>query len=285
MSGYREGTASMNFKTPLEVAKAACASAKVKSAMSIRQMMVLGILAGAYISFGGYLNIVVTQDMAQYMGVGFTKLVGGSVFSIGLMIVVVAGAELFTGNCMMPLGPLSGCASWRGVLRNWFWVYIANLLGTLILAVLVFESGLWRGAVGVNALKIAATKMNLSFWEAFVRGILCNWIVVLAVWMSMAALDVIGKLFSALFLIMTFVACGFEHSIANMFFLEMGIFVSGNEAVVAAAKLDPALLSNVTWGGYLSNIVPVTLGNMVGGIFFVACFYFLAFRTSLEKTD
>lgn len=275
----------MNFKTPLEVAKAACASAKVKSAMPVRQMMVLGILAGAYISFGGYLNIVVTQDMAQYMGVGFTKLVGGSVFSVGLMIVVVAGAELFTGNCMMPLGSLCGCAPWLGVLRNWFWVFFANLLGTLIIAVLVYESGLWRGAVGVNALKIAAVKTNLSFWEAFIRGILCNWIVVIAVWMSMAALDVMGKLFSALFLIMTFVACGFEHSIANMFFIELGIFVGGNEAVVTAAKLDPALLSNVTWGGYLSNIVPVTLGNMVGGIFFVACFYFLAFRTSLEKTD
>jgi formate/nitrite transporter len=275
----------MNFRTPLELAKAACVSAKIKSTLTIREMMVLGTLAGAYISFGGYLNIVVTQDMAQHMGVGFTKLIGGAVFSIGLMIVVVAGAELFTGNCMMPLGTLAGCAPWKGVLRNWFWVYIANLLGTLIVAFLVYESGLWRGAVGVNALRIAATKMSIPFWEAFVRGILCNWIVVLAVWMSMAALDVTGKLFSAFFLIMTFVACGFEHSIANMFFLEIGLLVSGNNAVTEAAKIDPALMNNVTIGGYFGNIIPVTLGNIVGGMFFVACLYFLAYRPNLGKIE
>ncbi len=275
----------MSFKTPVELAKAACTASQAKSKWSVPQMLILGILAGAYIAFAGYLCTVVTQDMAKYMGVGFTKFMGGAVFSVGLMLVVIAGAELFTGNCMMPLGSLAGCTPIKGILRNWFWVYLANFIGSILVALLIYYTGLWKGPVGVNALKIAAGKMSLPMSQAFFRGLLCNWIVVLAVWMSMAATDVIGKIFACFFPIMLFVASGFEHSIANMYFMAMGLFVKGNEAVVSAANLAPAKLEAVTWGGYLHNLVPVTIGNMVGGILFVAVFYFLVYKGKLEQLD
>ena len=248
-------------------------------------MLLLGTLAGAYIAFAGFLSTVVTQDMAKYMGVGFTKFMGGAVFSVGLMLVVVAGAELFTGNCMMPLGYFAGCTPMKGILRNWAWVYLANFLGSILIAFFIYQSGLWNGPVGVNALKIAAGKMSLPFGQAFFRGILCNWIVVLAVWMSMAATDVIGKLFACFFPIMLFVASGFEHSIANMYFMAMGMFVKGSEAVVTAANLAPEKLAAVTMGGFFHNLIPVTIGNMVGGILFVAVFYYAVFKTKLENLN
>ena len=275
----------MNFKTPAELAKSGCAVAKAKCAWSVPQMLIMGILAGAYIAFGGFLNTVVTQDLAKYAGVGVTKFLGGAVFSVGLMLVVIGGAELFTGNCLMPLGVMAGCATFSGMLRNWFWVYTANLIGSLLVALLVHLGGMDTGAVGVNALKIASAKMNLSMDQAFFRGILCNWLVVMAVWMSMAAQDIVGKVFSIFFPIMAFVASGFEHSIANMYFMALGIFAKGDAAVVAAAELAPEKLASVGLGGYLHNLIPVTLGNMVGGILFVAVAYYLVFQKNLENME
>ncbi len=275
----------MNFKTPVELAQSACAVAKAKSAWTIPQLLLMGILAGAYIAFAGFLNTVVTQDLAQYAGVGVTKFLGGAAFSVGLMLVVIAGGELFTGNCLMPLGTLAGCAPISGVLRNLFWVFTSNLIGSVLVAVLIYWSGLATGAVGANALKIAAAKMSLPMGQAFFRGILCNWLVVLAVWMSMAANDIVGKIFAIFFPITAFVASGFEHNVANMYFMALGIFVKGNAAVVTAAELAPDRLAAVTWGGYWHNLIPVTLGNMVGGILFVAVFYYLVFMQNLEKMD
>ncbi|EFQ22678.1 formate/nitrite transporter family protein [Aminomonas paucivorans] len=275
----------MNFKTPAELAKSGCAVAKAKCAWSVPQMLIMGILAGAYIAFGGFLNTVVTQDLAKYAGVGVTKFLGGAVFSVGLMLVVIGGAELFTGNCLMPMGVMAGCATFSGMLRNWFWVYTANLIGSLLVALLVHLGGMDTGAVGVNALKIASAKMNLSMDQAFFRGILCNWLVVMAVWMSMAAQDIVGKVFSIFFPIMAFVASGFEHSIANMYFMALGIFAKGDAAVVAAAELAPEKLASVGLGGYLHNLIPVTLGNMVGGILFVAVAYYLVFQKNLENME
>ncbi len=273
----------MNFKSPAELAKGACAASKAKSSWSVSQMMLLGILAGAYIAFGGFLCTVVTQDMSQFVGVGMAKLIGGGVFSVGLMLVVIGGAELFTGNCMMPLGTFAGCQPFAGVARNWFWVYIANFVGSVLVAALIYYSGLWNGAVGVNAFNIAAGKMSLPVGQAFVRGILCNWLVVLAVWLSMAATDIVGKIFAIFFPIMAFVASGFEHSIANMYFMSLGLFLKGSDSVVAAAGLPAEKLANMSVGGFLHNLVPVTLGNMLGGILFVAVFYFLIFRRKLEE--
>lgn len=275
----------MNFKTPQELAKSACSAAKAKSAWPLPQLLIMGVLAGAYIAFAGFLNTVVTQDLAKYAGVGMTKFMGGAAFSLGLMLVVIAGGELFTGNCLMPMGTLAGCAPIKGVLRNWFWVFFANLAGSVLIAILIFYSGLATGPVGANALKIAAAKMSLPMGQAFFRGILCNWLVVLAVWMSMAATDIVGKIFAIFFPITAFVASGFEHNVANMYFMSIGIFLKGNEGVVAAAELAPDKLAAVTWAGYWHNLVPVTIGNMVGGILFVAVLYFLVFRHHLEDME
>jgi len=270
------------FKTPVELAKSACLAAKAKVAWSIPQMLLLGVMAGAYIAFGGWLMTVVTHDLAAHMGLGFSKFLGGAIFSVGLMLVVIAGAELFTGNCMMPLGVMAGYIPMSGVVRNWFWVYVANLLGSVIVALLIFYSGLWKGPIGINAFKIAAGKMSLPIGEAIFRGILCNWLVVLAVWMSMAATDIIGKIWAIFFPIMAFVASGYEHSIANMYFMALGILLKGDPSTVSGAGLCQEVLSQVSIGGYFHNLIPVTIGNLVGGILFVAIFYYLVFRTHLE---
>lgn len=268
-------------KSPLEIAQTACTTAQTKSALSISQMLLLGILAGAYIAFGGFFYTVVTQDLAQYAGMGVAKLLGGASFTVGLILVVVAGGELFTGNCLMPLGALSGFATTREVLKNWFWVYVANFLGAAFVAFLLFESGLATGPVGVNALKIASTKMGLPFDQALVRGILCNWLVVLAVWMSLSASEVVSKVFAVFFPIMAFVASGFEHSIANIYFMTLGLLVRSDPAVVSEAALPAKKLAAVTPAGFLHNLVPVTIGNIIGGALFVAIFYFLAYRKVL----
>ncbi len=270
------------FKSPVEIAKGACAASQAKSSWSVPQLLIMGTLAGAYIAFAGFLATVVSQDLATYVGVGMAKFITGAVFSTGLMLVVIAGGELFTGNCMMVLGSFVGCQPFYGVARNWVWVYIANFLGSVLVAILIYYSGLATGAVGANALKIAAGKMSIPFMEGFFRGILCNWIVVLAVWMSMAAVDVAGKIWAIFFPIMAFVASGFEHSIANMYFMTMGIFIKGSDTVVAASGLSAEQLSSVGIGGFFQNLIPVTLGNMVGGIFFVAVFYYLVFQKKLE---
>jgi len=273
----------MNYKSPVEIARSACDVAKTKSSWTIPQMLLLGILAGAYIAFGGFLYTVVTQDAARFVGVGISKLLGGAVFSVGLMMVILGGAELFTGNCLMPLGTLAGCQPFSGVVRNWFWVYTGNFAGSVLVAFLIFTSGLCNGSVGTNAFNIAAGKMTIPVLEAFARGILCNWIVVLAVWMSMAATDVIGKIFAVFFPIMTFVASGFEHSVANMYFMSLGMFLKAAGIQTTATGLLPEQLDAVGIGGFLHNLIPVTVGNMIGGILFVAFFYFIVFRNKLEQ--
>jgi formate/nitrite transporter len=273
----------MNYKSPVEIARSACDVAKTKSSWTIPQMLLLGILAGAYIAFGGFLYTVVTQDAARFVGVGISKLLGGAVFSVGLMMVILGGAELFTGNCLMPLGTLAGCQPFSGVVRNWFWVYTGNFAGSVLVAFLIFTSGLCNGSVGINAFNIAAGKMTIPVLEACARGILCNWIVVLAVWMSMAATDVIGKIFAVFFPIMTFVASGFEHSVANMYFMSLGMFLKAAGIQTTTTGLLPEQLDAVGIGGFLHNLIPVTVGNMIGGILFVAFFYFIVFRNKLEQ--
>ncbi len=276
----------MSLKTPPELAAEACFAAVKKAGWTVPQMGILGGLAGAYVALAGFLYIVVTQDLALHSGVGLSRFMGGSVFSLGLILVVLAGAELFTGNCLMPLGTLAGCAPLKSVLWNWFWVYLFNLAGSLLVAGLLFYAGLFQGAVGANALKIAAGKTSLPFMQAMIRGILCNWLVVLGVWMAMAATDVTGKILAIYFPIMAFVASGFEHCVANMFFIPAGILVAGDPALARLAGLSPEKLANLTWPGFLSSLVPVTIGNIIGGALFVAVLYYVVFRERLrEKAD
>ena len=271
----------MNYKSPLEMAKMACAASQTKTSWNHRQILLLGILGGAYISLGGWLMTCVTYDLPG----GIAKFMAGAVFSVGLMLVVIGGAELFTGNCMMPLGALVGCTPMKKIFIAWTWVYFANFLGGLIVVFLLYNTGLWEGPIGVKTLHIAAAKMSLPFGQAFFRGILCNWLVTIAVWLSMASTDVTGKIWAIFFPIMAFVASGFEHCVANMYFLPMGLLLKRVPSLQQAAQLSDAQLQVMNLGGLVKNLIPVTLGNIVGGVLFIAVFYFFIFKEKLLASD
>ncbi|MBU0570918.1 MAG: formate/nitrite transporter family protein [Candidatus Omnitrophica bacterium] len=265
-------------KTPANIASALANSICVKKTnASIVKLLILGFFAGAYIAFGAALATLVGHDAAKFVGVGLAKFIIGGVFSVGLMLVVIAGAELFTGNNLMVMSALDGKVPFGRVAYKWAVVYMANFIGAVFLAWLMFQTNLWEGhggAIGAFAVKIANAKVNLTFSEAFFRGIGCNWLVCLAVWMAIASRDVIGKIGAIFFPIMAFVALGFEHCIANMYFVPLGIFLKGT-ASASAAGLD---LSNLTWQAFaIKNLVPVTLGNVVGGAVFVAALYWVVY--------
>ena len=241
-------------------------------------VLVLGILAGAYIAFGGMLAATLTFDLAPRMGLGFTRFMSGAAFSLGLMLVVIAGAELFTGNNLMISSVMAGRIGIGTMLGRWGVVYAANFVGAMLLALLFVFSGLWKtgdGALGAYAVKTAYTKATLPFMEALLRGIGCNWLVCLAVWMALASRQVIGKIFAIFFPIMAFVALGFEHSVANMYFIPTGILLRTIAGVAAPEGLAPGALS---WTSFaLGNLVPVTLGNIIGGGVFVGMGYWGAY--------
>ncbi|MCS7280911.1 MAG: formate/nitrite family transporter [Desulfobacterota bacterium] len=246
-------------------------------------VFVLGVLAGCYIGFGGLLSTAVTFDMAEKMGIGFTRFMSGAVFSLGLMLVVIAGAELFTGNNLMVSSVLQREITFSAMMKRWGLVYFANFLGSIFLALIFYFSGLWKmgdGALGLYSVLIASKKVSLSFTEALVRGIGCNWLVCLAVWMALASRQVIGKIFAIFFPIMGFVAIGFEHCIANMYFIPAGIFLKADLGL----KLDPSVSSQLTWGSFLvRNLLPVTLGNIIGGAVFVGMSYWSAYLKPAES--
>jgi formate/nitrite transporter len=204
------------------------------------------------------------------------------------MLVVICGAELFTGNNLMTIGLSRGQFGMKGIVYNWVIVYIANLLGSLLLVYIMYKSTLWMtggGAVGQTAIGIANGKVNLTFAEAFYRGIGCNWLVCLAVWMAFAAQDIVGKIFGIFFPIMAFVASGFEHCVANMYFIPMGIVLKGADALSEFSAALPGI-ENLTWGGFfIDNLIPVTLGNIVGGAIFVGVAYFMCYANQLCKKD
>lgn len=241
-------------------------------------VMILGVLAGSYIGFGGLLSTSVTFDMPGFFGVGFTRIMAGSAFSLGLMLVVIAGAELFTGNNLMVSSVLSHEITVANMLKRWGVVYLANFVGSIVLALIFYFSGLWKigdGAMGAAAAGIAAKKVALGFNEALFRGVGCNWLVCLAVWMALAARQTIGKIFAIFFPIMGFVAIGFEHCVANMYFIPVGIFLKTWANIPAIQNAAPDTL---TWINFLwKNLIPVTIGNIIGGVVFVGMSYWGAY--------
>jgi len=258
------------FLTPREVAHAIAINGRRVLDQNIGRTLVLSLLAGFYIAFGAQLSTVVTQDAARFVGLGIARFMGGSLFSIGLMLVVVCGAELFTGNSLLAGTALHGEILWRSLAKNWTIVFVGNFVGAMFFAWLMFETRLWeQGSVAENAVRTATVKCQLSFPVAFVRGIFCNWLVCLALFMVTAARDITGKLLACYVPIMTFVSSGFEHSIANMYYIPTGLFIAGKNA-----STDPAL----NWYNFfVVNLLPVTLGNIVGGVIFVAGAYWYAY--------
>jgi formate/nitrite transporter len=260
--------------------------AVTKANSSFMRLVILGILAGAYIAFAAGASTMASYNLlagADTYGLG--RVLHGAVFTGGLIFCVIAGAELFTGNTLMA-GALSvKRISFGRMLRNWGIVYAANFAGSLLLVCMMNSSGLWGasdGLLGAVAIKIAAGKTALGFESAFVLGIMCNWLVCLAVWMAWAADNVGGKIAAIFFPIWLFVTSGFEHSIANMYYIGAGIAASGVPKFVEKAieiGVSDRALASLNWQGFLiNNLVPVTLGNIVGGVFFVALAYVFANR-------
>ena len=262
----------LGAKSPPETAEALCAVGNKKTNLPISKMFILAMFAGVYIGFGAQLMTVVKVGLADALGPGFSAFLGGAVFSVGLMLVVIAGAELFTGNNLIALACCNRRASVVGLLKNWIVVYTGNLVGSILLALIVF-GGFYAysdpGAMGALAVNIANVKVNLGFVEALFRGIGCNWLVCLAVWLAVSSKDNIGKIFSCFFPIMAFVAMGFEHSIANMYLIPIGIFLKDFAGLTASAGL--------TWTGFMQNLIPVTIGNIIGGAFFVGVLYWYVY--------
>jgi formate/nitrite transporter len=241
-------------------------------------VFVLGILAGAYIGFGGLLSTTVTFDAAAKWGIGFSKILGGAAFSVGLMLVVIAGAELFTGNNLMVSSVMMKEITFNTMLKRWGIVFLANFIGSMIIVFVFYFSGLWKtgdGALGAAAVKIAYTKTALTFGEALWRGIGCNWLVCLAVWMALAARQIIGKIFAIFFPIMAFVAIGFEHSVANMYFIPTGILLMNGAGFSNVPGVDPNILGWINF--FWRNLLPVTIGNIIGGGVFVGMSYWGAY--------
>lgn len=258
---------------PPEIAARVCKLGLAKVNTAVPTMVALAVLAGAFISLGALFYTVTITAGAEgpTLPFGLLRLAGGVTFSLGLILVVVGGAELFTGNNLIAMAWAAGCVQTRQVVRNWIWVYLGNLLGACGTAVLVLLAGIQLqgdGAVGETMVRIARSKIALDPLSAFARGVLCNVLVCLAVWLCMGARSVADKILAIVFPISAFVACGFEHSVANMFFLPLGM-------VLTAGSVAPLSLA-----GAVSNLALVTLGNMIGGTVLVALVYWFIYLRS-----
>ena len=277
--------ATPDCRPPAEMALKMEGIGVTKANGNIFTISLLGILAGFFIGLGAMFCTLVTTDIQ--IGFGLTKLLGGVVFCLGLILVVIAGAELFTGNALMVASRASGKIKLSQLFQNWGIVYFTNLVGALLLVLVVFYSQFWAldgYKVGVSALSIANAKVNLAFWPAFARGILCNTLVCLAVWLCFGARTTVDKIFAILFPITAFVACGFEHSIANMYFIPMGIAMAGQAKVLEVAGVTASQVANLNVTGFIGNLVPVTLGNIVGGTF-VGSIYWLVYLRKERATE
>ena len=270
----------MNALTTKEILEKVSASGDFKATAPVWKLFLLAILAGAYIAFGAYASTMASFNLVSDPATfGLGKMASAAVFPVGLMMVVLCGAELFTGNCLMVTGLFDKRFGVSRLLRNWVIVYAGNLVGSLLVAALINYTGLLGsgdGLLGAITIKTAIGKCGLDFGKAFVLGIFCNWLVCLAIWMATGAQVAIGKIFAIWFCIGLFIVAGFEHSVANMYFIPAGLVASGNEAYVQMLDLD---ISGLTFGSFLiRNLLPVTLGNIVGGSGFVGILYWVANR-------
>lgn len=246
-----------------------------KARLPVRGLFMLGIIAGTHIGLGALYFVLVVSDSSLSFAV--SRLLGGAVFSLGLVLVVVAGSELFTGNNLLVMAWADGKIATVELLRNWGVVYVANAVGAVGLATLVFLSNhgaMNGGQVAATYIRIAEAKVALPWLEAFFKGVLCNLLVCLAVWLTLAGRSVTDKIIAILPPISLFVAAGFEHSVANMYFLPLGMMLQGESGAEVLA-----------WSGVARNLAAVTLGNVVGGSLLVAAVYFIIYRRTLPRVE
>lgn len=275
MNGIDSAVVKPDALSPAEIEAKSEQIGKTKANLPVGKTFLLAIMAGLYIGLGGMFMLLVRSD-ASFSPVT-SQLLGGLVFCLGLFLCLAAGAELFTGNNLMVQGSLSGIYGWTKLLKNWVVVYLGNLLGSLLLVVILFFAnygGLNGGTVGDTMITVATAKVTQSADVLFMKGILCNFLVCLAVWISLGCRTVVDKFVTVLFPITAFVACGFEHCVANMFLLFMG-FAMKVSGFAYSGTADSSLLD---LGGIGMNLGAVTLGNIVGGALLVGVMYWLAYR-------
>jgi formate/nitrite transporter len=259
--------------TPKEIAERVQSVGVAKARLPLLTQLTLGILAGGFIGLGALYFTLVASD--SDLSFSASRVLGGLAFSLGLILVVIAGAELFTGNNLQIMAWADRRITTVELIRNWLVVYVGNFVGALGLVFLVLWSQHWHmndDAVGTTAIKIAAGKVALPFWEAFFKGVLCNVLVCLAVWLTLAGRTVVDKIFAIVFPISAFVAAGLEHSVANMYFIPLGILLQ--------QQLPTASVPALNLTGLITNLIPVTLGNIAGGTGMVAAVYYLVYCRS-----
>lgn len=258
-----------------------------KSGLDALTMFALAILAGAFIGLGAIFCTTVLAGTST-LPYGVARLLGGLVFTTGLILVVVGGAELFTGNNLIIMAFASRKVSLGGLLRNWGIVYVGNFVGSILTAYIMFLSKQYTfgsGAVGITALGIGNSKCSLTFIQAIALGIMCNALVCMAVWLCFSARSTTDKILSIIPPIAAFVAAGFEHSVANMYFIPIALFASTDSAWLASLGDKAPKFANLTWGNFfIANLVPVTIGNIIGGAVMVGLVYWFAYLRTQPKT-
>ncbi len=285
---------------PAEMARRAEYIGVRKAEMPLFKMFTLSILAGAFIALGAIFATTVsaggiaintpdgTSAFVTGLPYGVTRLLAGVVFCLGLILVIVGGAELFTGNNLIVMAWASGKVSTAALLRNWLVVYVGNFFGAFGTAVLNFLARQYvfgKDAVGIAALNTAVAKSSLDFFQAIALGVLCNALVCLAVWLTFSARSTLDKIVAIIFPISAFVAAGFEHSVANMYFIPFGLLIKAfDPEFVARVSEKVAHLENLTWQNFLiHNLIPVTIGNVIGGAVLVAAIYWSVFLRNEES--
>jgi len=290
----------MVFHPPVQIIAKGAGAGKYKTGLEWWNMILRGFMSGAYIAMGGALATVCSTGVADNLGSGFGQLILGAVFPVGLIITVLTGAELFTGDAMLaPLAAFVHKVSWMSVFNLWIWVYIGNFIGSVFYAY-IMANGPFVGfnaagvatvnAFGITAVNIGIKKVGyvgmMGMWSAFLKAIGCNWLVNLAILLGICADDMIGKFFGIWFPIMAFVSTGFEHCVANMYFIPAAIMTSGylNEAQIT--NITPAKLETLNWVSmWTNNLIIVTIGNIVGGLIFVGVIYWIAFKKEIEALE
>jgi formate transporter len=281
------------YLSPAEIAKYTIEAGVKKTKMTTLHMFILGILAGAFIAFAAEgSNMAAYNLFAKPETYGLGKVLAGAIFGTGLMMVLVAGGELFTGNTMIIAGVLDKKITIKDMLKNWFFVYLGNFTGSILIAYMMVHSGLLgssEGLLGGITIKIAVYKVGLTFMQAFYLGIMCNWLVCLAVWMCYGAKDMAGKLLAVFFPIWLFITSGFEHSVANMYYIPAGIMAKTIKAYADSALalgVKPEKLAHLNWETFaVNNLLPVTLGNVVGGGIFVGAIYWFVYIKKRKATN
>ncbi len=264
---------------PAKMAEKAVFSAEQKSQNAPWKTLLLALLAGMFVSTGGLISTTATSGTADLLPYGVIRLIAGFTFSFALMMVLISGSELFTGNVLLVMACLSKRITWIDMLKNWVLVYIGNLAGSLALAGMVFAGKQYlngHGLVGLNILIVAESKTSLEWMQAFWLGVLCNFLVCLGVWMAYSGRSTIDKMVAVIPPITAFVASGFEHSVANMYFIPMGLLVKyfGTDTFFDVIGMTSGSFPHITINNFLfNNLLPVTLGNIVGGGFFVGVLY------------